>query len=210
MEMEVRRIVVVVEDVEVARTALVWALHNVLRYGDLVTLLHVFPASNAAAGKSRNRKKLRLLRLKGFQLALSFKDICIHSFPNTKIEIVVTEGDEEGGRITDLVRQIGASTLVVGLHDQSFLYRLAMGQKNIGNNFNCKVLAIKQPTSPLPTSRTLSVSDGSTSSSMDFSQIDISTLSVPEVPPPKIPYQVCPDPSAIIWRSRRRRKESHK
>lgn len=210
--MEVRRIVVVVEEVEVARTALVWALHNVLRYGDLVTLLHVFPASNTAGGKSRNRKKLRLLRLKGFQLALSFKDICIHSFPNTKIEIVVTEGDEEGGRITDLVRQIGASTLVVGLHDQSFLYRLAMGQKNIGNNFNCKVLAIKQPTSPLTTSRptSLSVSDGSTSSSMDFSQIDISALSVPEVPPPKIPYQVCPDPSAIIWRSRRRRKESHK
>ncbi|KVH98448.1 Rossmann-like alpha/beta/alpha sandwich fold [Cynara cardunculus var. scolymus] len=177
MEMEVRRIVVVVEEVEVARTALEWALHNVLRYGDLVTLLHVFPATNNSGGKSRNRKKLRLLRLKGFQLALSFKDICIHSFPNTKIEIVVTEGDEEGGRITDLVRQIGASTLVVGLHDQSFLYRLAMGQKNIGNNFNCKVLAIKQPTSPLTTSRpTPSVSDGSTSSSMDFSQIDISTL----------------------------------
>ncbi|KAI3736918.1 hypothetical protein L2E82_26907 [Cichorium intybus] len=204
MEVEVRRIVVVVEEVEVARTAMVWALHNVLRYGDLVTLLHVFPANTTAGSKSRNRKKLRLLRLKGFQLALSFKDICIHSFPNTKIEIVVTEGDEEGGRITDLVRQIGASTLVAGLHDQSFLYRLAMTHKNIGNNFNCKVLAIKQPTSPL-TSNKPTLSDSSTS--MDFSQIEISTLSVPEVPPPKIPYQVCPDPSAIIWRSRRRRKQ---
>ncbi|KAK9053827.1 hypothetical protein SSX86_024902 [Deinandra increscens subsp. villosa] len=198
--METRKIVVVVEEVEVARTAMVWALHNVLRYGDLVTLLHVFPA----AVKSRNRKKLRLLRLKGFQLALSFKEICIHSFPNTKIEIVVTEGDEEGGRITDFTRQIGASTLVVGLHDQSFLYRLAMAHKNIANNFNCKVLAIKQPTSPLTTSRP-TLSDSSTS--MDFSQIDISTLSVPEVPQPKIPYQVCPDPSAIIWRSRRRRRK---
>ncbi|KAL8225739.1 hypothetical protein R6Q57_018296 [Mikania cordata] len=175
-EMEVRKIVVVVEDVEVARTAMLWALHNVLRYGDLVILLHVFPANNAAAGsKSRNRKKIRLLRLKGFQLALSFKDICVNSFPNTKIEIVVTEGDEEGGRITDLVRQIGASTLVVGLHDQSFLYRLAMAHKNIANNFNCKVLAFKQPKSPLTTSRP-TLSD-SCSTSMDFSQIDISTLS---------------------------------
>ncbi|CAI9266887.1 unnamed protein product [Lactuca saligna] len=178
MEMEVKRIVVVVEEVEVARTAMVWALHNVLRYGDLVTLLHVFPATATAGSKSRNRKKLRLLRLKGFQLALSFKDICIHSFPNTKIEIVVTEGDEEGSRITDLVRQIGASTLVAGLHDQSFLYRLAMAHKNIDS-----------------------------STSMDFSQIEISSLSVPEIPQPKIPYQVCPDPSAIIWRSRRRRKQ---
>ncbi|KAL4559379.1 hypothetical protein LXL04_031517 [Taraxacum kok-saghyz] len=210
MEMEVRRIVVVVEDVEVARTAMIWALHNVLRYGDLVTLLHVFPANTTAGSKSRHRKKLRLLRLKGFQLALSFKDICIHSFPNTKIEIVVTEGDEEGGRITDLVRQIGASTLVAGLHDQSFLYRLAMAHKNIGNNFNCKVLAIKQPTSPSTSSSPFSssrptLSDSSTS--MDFSQIELSSLSIPEVPPPKIPYQVCPDPSAIIWRSRRRRNQ---
>ncbi|KAI3762739.1 hypothetical protein L1987_53180 [Smallanthus sonchifolius] len=205
-EMEVRKIVVVVEDVEVARTAMLWALHNVLRYGDLVTLLHVFPASSTAAGKSRNRKKIRLLRLKGFQLALSFKDICIHSFPNTKIEIVVTEGDEDGDRITDLVRQIGASTLVVGLHDRSFLYRLAMANKNITNNFNCKVLAIKQPNSPLTTTSKPTLSD-SCSTSLDFSQIDISTLSIPEVPPPKIPYQVCPDPSAIIWRSRRRRKQ---
>ncbi|KAM0035738.1 putative rossmann-like alpha/beta/alpha sandwich protein [Helianthus debilis subsp. tardiflorus] len=202
---ETRSIVVVVEDVEVARTAMVWALHNVLRYGDLVTLLHVFPASNSAGSKSRNRKKIRLLRLKGFQLALSFKDICVRSFPNTKIEIVVTEGDEEGGRIADLVRQIGASTLVVGLHDQSFLYRLAMVHKNIANNFNCKVLAIKQPNSPL-TTNTPALSESS-STSMDFSQIDISTLSIPEVPPPKIPYQVCPDPSAIIWRSRRRRRK---
>ncbi|KAI3807374.1 hypothetical protein L1987_23301 [Smallanthus sonchifolius] len=204
--MEVRKIVVVVEDVEVARTAMLWALHNVLRYGDLVTLLHVFPANSTAGGKSRNRKKIRLLRLKGFQLALSFKDICVHSFPNTKIEIVVTEGDEDGGRITDLVRQIGASTLVVGLHDRSFLYRLAMANKNIANNFNCKVLAIKQPNSPLTTTSRPTWSD-SCSTSLDFSQIDISTLSIPEVPPPKIPYQICPDPSAIIWRSRRRRRK---
>lgn len=81
VEVEVRKIVVIVEEVEVAKTALIWALHNVLRFGDLVTLLHVFPVRS----KSRNRKKLRLLRLKGFQLALSFKDICLHSFPNVRI-----------------------------------------------------------------------------------------------------------------------------
>lgn len=74
--MDVRKIVVVVEDVEAARTALQWALHNLIRYGDLITLLHVFPTT-----RSKSKKKTRLLRLKGFQLALSFKDIC-NGFPN--------------------------------------------------------------------------------------------------------------------------------
>lgn len=74
--MDVRKIVVIVEDVEVSRTALQWALHNLLRYGDLVTLLHVFPNF-----RSRSTKKLRHLRLKGFQLALSFQDLC-NNFPN--------------------------------------------------------------------------------------------------------------------------------
>lgn len=41
----------------------------------------------------------------------------------TKVEIVVTEGDQDGGRIAAMVREIGAAALVVGLHDQSFLYK---------------------------------------------------------------------------------------
>ncbi|GFP83604.1 hypothetical protein PHJA_000503800 [Phtheirospermum japonicum] len=110
------KIIVVVEDVEVARTALQWALHNILRCGDVLTLVHVYSAS-----PSRNKNKLRRLRLKGFQLALSFMDIC-HAFPNTKTEIVVTEGDQDGRRIAAIAREIGASTLVLGLHDRSFLY----------------------------------------------------------------------------------------
>jgi nucleotide-binding universal stress UspA family protein len=77
--MDVRKIVVVVEDVDAARSALQWALNNLVRYGDLVTLLHVFPSS-----ASKNKRKARLLRLKGFQLALSFKDIC-NTFPNVSL-----------------------------------------------------------------------------------------------------------------------------
>jgi len=41
----------------------------------------------------------------------------------TKVEIVVTEENKEGMKIVAAVREIGASMLVVGLHDQSFLYR---------------------------------------------------------------------------------------
>ncbi|KAI5660146.1 hypothetical protein M9H77_28939 [Catharanthus roseus] len=199
--MDSRKIVVIVEDVEIARTALQWTLQNLLRYGDLITLLHVFPST-----RSRNKKKLRLLRLKGFQLALSFKDICCNNFPNTKTEIVVTEGDEEGGKIATMVREIGASTLVVGLHDQSFLYKLAMApSSNIGHSLNCKVLGIKQPAS-FSTRATISVPI--TSPNMDFSQIEISSLSIPQFPATKVRYQICPDPYAIIWRSGRSRRRS--
>ncbi|XP_021905752.1 uncharacterized protein LOC110820557 isoform X2 [Carica papaya] len=76
--MDARKIVVVVEDVDVARKALEWTLHNLLRYGDLLTLLHVF-----SPARSGNKKKIRFLRLKGYDLALSFKDICNAAFLNS-------------------------------------------------------------------------------------------------------------------------------
>ena len=39
-----------------------------------------------------------------------------------KVEIVVTEG-ELGETVVATVSQLAATTLVVGLHDKSFLYR---------------------------------------------------------------------------------------
>lgn len=33
------------------------------------------------------------------------------------------EGDEDGRTIAEVVKEIGASTLLVGLHQNSFLYR---------------------------------------------------------------------------------------
>ncbi|XP_022639380.1 uncharacterized protein LOC106767193 isoform X2 [Vigna radiata var. radiata] len=175
--MDVRNIAVVVEDVDAARTALQWALHNIIRYGDIITLLHVYPLT-----RSKTKNKARLLRLKGFQLALSFQQDIFNNFSNTKVEIVVTEENREGMKIVATVRELGASMLVVGLHDHSFLYR---------------VLAINQPlASPV------------SSTNMDFSHIDISALQVPEIPQAKIKYRICPDPTAIIcrlkWSKRRR------
>jgi nucleotide-binding universal stress UspA family protein len=158
--MDVKKIVVVVEDVDEARTALKWALINIIRHGDIITLLHVYNSSNSNTRSKRNRSRARLLRLDGFRLALSFQDIC-NNYPNvciifvlllfykfllmlflfyvqingyvsyknlrivlqTKVEIIVTEGDQEGTKIASTVREIGASMLVVGLHDHSFLYK---------------------------------------------------------------------------------------
>ncbi|CAJ2642076.1 unnamed protein product [Trifolium pratense] len=190
--MDVKKIAVVVEDVDAARTALKWALINIIRHGDIITLLHVYN-SNSNTRSRRSRSKARLLRLNGFRLALSFQDIC-NNYPNTKVEIIVTEGDQEGTKIAATVREIGASMLVVGLHDHSFLYKFAMAHSHI--NFNCRVLAIKQPHHGDTLSPMISTN-------LDFSQIDISNLQVPHTPSPKIRYRICPNPSAIIWRTRR-------
>ncbi|KAF9605156.1 hypothetical protein IFM89_014147, partial [Coptis chinensis] len=77
-------------------------------------LLHVFPLT-----RSRNNNKQRSLRLKGFQLALSFKDLC-DEVPDAKVEIVVREGDQDGRTIASTISEVSASDLVLGLHDQSF------------------------------------------------------------------------------------------
>ncbi|XP_074316484.1 uncharacterized protein LOC141652781 [Silene latifolia] len=201
--MEGRKIVVVVEEEEASKTALRWALNNIIRYGDVLTLVHVFPH---CPSRSRSKKKLRNHRLKGYQLALSFKDICISSSFNTKIEIVVTEDDAEGERMVELVREIGAFALVLGLHHRSFLYGLALRQSNVTNTFNCKVHAVKQP-KPSPASTTTGSPFFQGLVDLDFSQIDISPLQFPEITPQKIPYQICPSPSAIIWRSKKSRRK---
>ncbi|OVA19765.1 UspA [Macleaya cordata] len=122
-----KKIVVVVEEVEAARTALQWALHNLLSYGDLIILLHVFPhtrssSSSSSSSSTRANNKKRVLRLKGFELALSFKDLC-DTILNAKVHIIVKEGDQDGITIASMVREIEASALVVGLHDKSFLYK---------------------------------------------------------------------------------------
>ncbi|KAL6006910.1 hypothetical protein ACLOJK_032406 [Asimina triloba] len=114
--MVAQQIIAVVEDEEAARSAVRWAARNLFRNGDLITLLHVFPSS-----RSKNKQKQRTRRLNGFQLALSFKELCV-GVPEVKVEIIVTEGDQQAA-IASLVRQTGASTLLIGLHEKSFIYR---------------------------------------------------------------------------------------
>ncbi|KAL8161658.1 hypothetical protein V2J09_013147 [Rumex salicifolius] len=65
------------------------------------------------------KKHHRLLRIKGYQVALSFKELCSNFF-----NIVLAEDDDrqEGGGIVALIREIGAYAIVVGLHDHNFVY----------------------------------------------------------------------------------------
>ncbi|KAH7280999.1 hypothetical protein KP509_36G024600 [Ceratopteris richardii] len=137
---EPRRIVVVVDDGESARMALGWAMLNVIRSRDIITLLHVHPSSAAGSEGSR-----RYRRLKGFQLALSFKDLCDMN-PHVKVEIVVAEGDE-GPTIVSYTKKLGASALIMGHHKHP-VFRRCLGKKDTLDycikNSNCLVLAVKQ------------------------------------------------------------------
>ncbi|KAG9450073.1 hypothetical protein H6P81_010038 [Aristolochia fimbriata] len=180
--MESRKIIALVEDVDAARSALKWAVQNLLRFGDVITLLHVYPSS-----RSKNRQKQRNRRLNGFQLALSFKDLC-QGVPEAKVEIVVTEGDQ-GATVMSLVEKLRASTLVVGLHDRSFIYRTAMVNTCV-NNLNCRVLAVKQ---------TLTGVDGHAHA--EISQIDI--RGVPEQRSHSL--QVFLYSLGMFWRCRRKK-----
>lgn len=149
---EPRRMVVVVDDAESARTALGWAMHNVIRAGDIITLLHVHPSS--ARGRMTDFTPVqlqscegsrRLHRLKGFQLALSFKDLCDMN-PEAKVEILVVEGDQ-GPTIVSLAKKLGASALILGQHKRGLLGRI-MGKNDTPQycikNSDCLVLAVKQ------------------------------------------------------------------
>ncbi|KAK8937339.1 hypothetical protein KSP39_PZI012606 [Platanthera zijinensis] len=132
-----QRVMVVVEEAKASRTSLEWAVRNFLRPADSLTLLHVYP-------RTKSRAKQRRLRLRGFQLALSFKDLC-NGIGETKLEIIVMEGDL-GAAVVSLVSKIGASTLIVGLHDQSFLYKRSI--PDLGTiTLNCRIFAIKQHSS---------------------------------------------------------------
>jgi nucleotide-binding universal stress UspA family protein len=67
--METQRVVVLVEDAPASRAALQWAVRNFIRGVDSIALLYVCPPA-------RSRRRRRGLRLRGFQLALAFKDLC--------------------------------------------------------------------------------------------------------------------------------------
>ncbi|PKA48966.1 hypothetical protein AXF42_Ash019504 [Apostasia shenzhenica] len=179
--MESQKVVVVVEEADAARTALQWAVRNFLRPADSLVLLHVYPST-------KSRKKQRRLRLRGFQLALSFKDIC-NGIAEAKVEILVMEGDQ-GAEVVSLVNKVNASTLVVGLHDQSFLYKRHIS--SLGTQpLNCRILAIKQHSS----TRYGLVN-------AEFSQIEITRLRKLEVKSRFLIF-LCPL-GRILKRSRRR------
>ncbi|KAI5055773.1 hypothetical protein GOP47_0015969 [Adiantum capillus-veneris] len=88
----------------------------------------------------------RLHRLKGFQLALSFKELCDLN-AEVKVEILVVEGDQ-GPTIVSMAKKLGATALILGQHKPGLLRRI-LGKKDTQfdyciKNSDCLVLAVKQ------------------------------------------------------------------
>ncbi|KAF3328995.1 Universal stress protein family [Carex littledalei] len=186
--MESQRVVVVVEEAEASKAALQWAVQNYIRCEDSITLLCIYPFV-------RSRNKRRNLRLKAFQLALSFKDLC-NGIAEAKVEIVVTEG-EQGDSVISTVNKIGATTLVLGLHDASFLYRVTNPYMN-RRNLRCRIIAVKQH----PAVQDVPLLN------LELSQVETIQIRAPET---KIPFPNFTIPlGAICGKSKKRNKEVHK
>ncbi|VAH55702.1 uncharacterized protein LOC119266599 isoform X2 [Triticum dicoccoides] len=174
--MERQRVVVVVEDAPASRAALQWAVRNFIRAGDSIALLHV-------CAPARSKRRRRRLRLRGFQLALAFRDLC-DGVAEAMVEIVVREG-ELAETVAAAVGQLRASTLVVGLHDKSFLYGSPGPYEGVGG-LGCRVLAVRQHA----TARHGAVE-------AELTQVETIRL---HVPPPKIPFPIFALPLGVIWR----------
>ncbi|EMS47458.1 hypothetical protein TRIUR3_11694 [Triticum urartu] len=194
--MERQRVVVVVEDAPASRAALQWAVRNFIRAGDSIALLHV-------CAPARSKRRRRRLRLRGFQLALAFRDLCdgvaegmvevvlalafsdlCDGVAEAMVEIVVREG-ELAATVAAAVGQLRASTLVVGLHDKSFLYGSPGPYEGV-SGLGCRVLAVRQHA----TARHGAVE-------AELTQVETIRL---HVPPPKIPFPIFALPLGVIWR----------
>ncbi|KAJ1684843.1 hypothetical protein LUZ63_016233 [Rhynchospora breviuscula] len=190
--MERQRVVVMVEEAEASRAALEWAIRNYIRCGDGITLLYVCPPSALV----RSRKKRRSLRLRGFHLALSFRDLC----NGIDVEIVVTEG-EQADTIISTVNQVGATTLILGLHQGSFLFNCrAMNQFSNRRNLKCRVLAIKHHSMP----------HDAPFLNLQLSQVETIHLCAPAAEA-KVPFPIFTLPlGALCGKSKRQKNEVNK
>ncbi|TVU22236.1 hypothetical protein EJB05_31920 [Eragrostis curvula] len=108
-----------------------------------------------------------------------------------KVEIVVTEG-ELGETVVATVNKLGATTLVVGLHDKSFLYRAPSPYARV-RSLGCRVLAVRQHA----TAR---------GGFLNAELTQIETVSL-HVPPPKIPFPMFTLPLGVIWRRGSKRRK---
>ncbi|KAF7020175.1 hypothetical protein CFC21_033296, partial [Triticum aestivum] len=90
-----------------------------------------------------------------------------------------------GGDRGAAVGQLRASTLVVGLHDKSFLYGSPGPYEGV-SGLGCRVLAVRQHA----TARHGAVE-------AELTQVETIRL---HVPPPKIPFPIFALPLGVIWR----------
>ncbi|KAJ4790709.1 Adenine nucleotide alpha hydrolases-like superfamily protein [Rhynchospora pubera] len=145
-----RKVMVVVDSSQEAKTALHWALSSAVQPDDIVVLLDVIEPSTIGENSeraSRGAEKNRLLH--------AMQSICQAKRPEVHVELLLVEGRERGPTIVDAARKQGISLLVIGQKKRSVALRLLMiwaaGGKTIGDtaeycvqNATCMALAVRR------------------------------------------------------------------
>ncbi|PQM37527.1 uncharacterized protein Pyn_32893 [Prunus yedoensis var. nudiflora] len=95
-----KRLMVVVDDSSHSKHAMMWALTHVANKGDLLTLLHIIPASHDSSSVSP-------------YLANSLGSLCKACKPEVEVEALVIQGPRLGTVISQ-VKKLEVSVLVLG------------------------------------------------------------------------------------------------
>ncbi|KAJ4756267.1 Adenine nucleotide alpha hydrolases-like superfamily protein [Rhynchospora pubera] len=145
-----RKVMVLVDSSQEAKTALHWALSSAVQPDDIVVLLDVIEPSTVGENSEkagRGADKNRLLH--------AMQSICQAKRPEVHVELLLVEGRERGPTIVDAARKQGISLLVIGQKKRSVALRLLMiwdaGGKTIGDtaeycvqNATCMALAVRR------------------------------------------------------------------
>ncbi|XP_072992843.1 uncharacterized protein [Typha latifolia] len=124
-----RKVMVVVDWSQEAKTALQWALSHSLQSTDTITLLDIIkPCKNGGEQPRKDGDR----DPKEYQLLNAMKSICQAKRPEVHVEISLVEGKERGPTIVEEARKQGATLLVMGQKKRSITWRLLLMW--VGNN----------------------------------------------------------------------------
>ncbi|KAJ7549998.1 hypothetical protein O6H91_07G077700 [Diphasiastrum complanatum] len=140
-----KHVMVVVDETNEAKTALLWALSHVVHKLDVVTLLHVLPGRPRPA---RSKSKAKKRYVEGQKTLSLLKSLCSHHQPEVQVDLLVVEG-EEGPAIVEEAQKLQASIVVLGQRKPWILSRLLGLDKDklvdyCIENLECLTLAVRK------------------------------------------------------------------
>ncbi|KAH7660625.1 Adenine nucleotide alpha hydrolases-like protein [Dioscorea alata] len=116
-----RRIMIVVDSSQEAKTALQWALTHAVQNNDTVVLFDV-----AKPSKHQGDQSQKDINPKIYNPFCAMKNICQSKRPEVHVELCLVEGKERGPTIVEEAKKQGVSLLVLGQKKRSVTWRLLM------------------------------------------------------------------------------------
>ncbi|XP_039140111.1 uncharacterized protein LOC120277364 [Dioscorea cayenensis subsp. rotundata] len=115
-----RRIMIVVDSSQEAKTALLWALTHAVQNNDTVVLFDVAKPSKHGDQSQKD------INPKIYNPFCAMKNICQSKRPEVHVELCLVEGKERGPTIVEEAKKQGVSLLVLGQKKRSVTWRLLM------------------------------------------------------------------------------------